>query len=253
MSSSKDISLPINDAQQSGCGCSSTQDTSAQQSGCGCGSTQDAPAQQSCCGSTQDTSAKNKNPATGRSLWRSLEAQSADAQTSEFIAREFSSASDVLEGEDRRNFIKIMGAGFALAGLGLTGCRRWPESKIVPNASQPANRTPGVSVTYSTAVDFMGIGYGLLATSYDGRPIKLDGNSAHPYWGGTSTSWMQSRVLELYDPDRSRQVFRAGKPSSDAEFKSWLGERAKAMQTKQGEGLVILTEKTSSEHTPSLG
>ncbi|MEI6024252.1 MAG: 4Fe-4S dicluster domain-containing protein [Phycisphaerales bacterium] len=233
MSSSKDISLPINDAQQSGCGCSSTQDTSAQQSGCGCSS-------------TQDTSAQNKVAATGRSLWRSLGAQSADAEASAFAAREFSAASDVLEGDDRRNFIKIMGAGFALAGMGLTGCRRWPESKIVPNASQPANRTPGVSVTYSTAVDFMGIGYGLVATSFDGRPIKLDGNSAHPYWGGTSTSWMQSRVLELYDPDRSRQVFRAGKPSTDAEFKSWLGERAKAMQAKQGDGLVVLTEKTSS-------
>jgi hypothetical protein len=102
MSSSQDISLPINDAQQSGCGCGSTQDVSTKQSGC-C-STQDVSTQQSgCgCGSTQDAPAQNKNAATGRSLWRSLEAQSADAQTSEFIAREFSSASDVLEGDDRR-------------------------------------------------------------------------------------------------------------------------------------------------------
>ncbi|MFM7807341.1 MAG: TAT-variant-translocated molybdopterin oxidoreductase, partial [Planctomycetota bacterium] len=182
----------------------------------------------------------------GASWWRSLGEREQEAQALAFAHREFPAAADTLEGDDRRTFIKITGAGFALAGLGLAGCRRWPESQIVPNASQPANRTPGVPVTYATACELRGVGYGLIATSYDGRPIKLDGNPDHPFWGGASTPWMQARVLQLYDPERSRQVFKAGKASSMAEFEAWIGERAKALGAKQGEGLAILMPETSS-------
>ena len=200
-------------------------------SGCGCSGTTAKPA---------------VDARKGAAWWRSLGEREQDAQAMAFAHREFPVAADELSGEDRRTFIKIMGAGFALAGLGLAGCRRWPESEIVPNASQPANRTPGVPVTYATACEVRGVGYGLVATSYDGRPIKLDGNPDHPFWGGASTPWMQARVLELYDPERSRQVFKSGQASSMAEFTAWLGERAKALAGRQGEGLAILMPATSS-------
>ena len=199
-------------------------------SGCGCGTTE----------TKQKVDARK-----GAAWWRSLGEREQDAQAMAFAHREFSAAADTLDGEDRRTFIKIMGAGFAMAGLGLAGCRRWPESQIVPNASQPANRIPGVPVAYATATEVCGVGYGLIATSYDGRPIKLDGNADHPFWGGTSTAWMQARVLELYDPQRSRQVFQSGKPSDYAAFEKWIGERTKLLQSKQGEGLAILTQANS--------
>jgi molybdopterin-containing oxidoreductase family iron-sulfur binding subunit len=223
MNPTNDISLPLAGAQGD-CGCHAHEATSD----CGCGS--------------HESHAVARRGAT---WWRSLGERDEDAQASAFAAREFSMASDVLEGDDRRTFIKLMGAGFALAGLGLTGCRRWPESKIVPNASQPANRTPGIAVSYSTAVDLMGVGYGLIATSYDGRPIKLDGNPAHPYWGGASTSWMQARVLELYDPDRSRQVFNKGAASDYASFAKWLRANADRLAATQGAGLAVLTQANS--------
>jgi molybdopterin-containing oxidoreductase family iron-sulfur binding subunit len=41
-------------------------------------------------------------------------------------------------------------------------------------------------------------------------------------------------------------VFKAGKASSMAEFEAWIGERAKALGVKQGEGLAILMPETSS-------
>jgi molybdopterin-containing oxidoreductase family iron-sulfur binding subunit len=182
----------------------------------------------------------------GAAWWRSLGEREHDAQALAFAHREFPAAADTLDGEDRRTFMKIMGAGFALAGLGLAGCRRWPESQIVPNASQPANRTPGVPVTYATACELRGVGFGLIATSYDGRPIKLDGNPDHPFWGGGSMPWMQAQVLGLYDPERSRQVFKGGKASGMAEFEAWIADRAKALAAKQGEGLAILMPETSS-------
>ncbi|MCE9619334.1 MAG: TAT-variant-translocated molybdopterin oxidoreductase [Planctomycetes bacterium] len=242
MKISKDIPLPL--AQSHGaCGCTSSDVAADSNGACGCGSSESAaPANGGCgCGSSKAVPAQR----SGSAWWRSLGEKSEDAEASAFASREFSMASDVLDGDDRRTFIKLMGAGFALAGLGLAGCRRWPESKIVPNASQPANRTPGIAVTYSTAVDLMGVGYGLVATSYDGRPIKLDGNAAHPFWGGASTSWMQSRVLELYDPDRSRQVFKNGAPSDYAAFAKWLRANADRLAAAQGEGLAILTQANS--------
>jgi molybdopterin-containing oxidoreductase family iron-sulfur binding subunit len=210
------IPLPVAQAETGGCGCSGSEPK------------------------------RTVDARKGVSWWRSLGERDQDAQALAFAHREFPAAADTLEGDDRRTFIKIMGAGFALAGLGLAGCRRWPESQIVPNASQPANRTPGVPVTYATACELRGVGYGLIATSFDGRPIKLDGNPDHPFWGGGSTSWMQARVLELYDPERSRQVFRSGKVSNMAEFDAFLAERAKALGAKQGEGLAILMPATSS-------
>jgi molybdopterin-containing oxidoreductase family iron-sulfur binding subunit len=215
--SDKTISLPVSQPQTGGCGCSDSSEPK-----------------------------RTVDARKGASWWRSLGEREQDAQAMAFAHREFPVAADALDGEDRRTFIKIMGAGFALAGLGVTGCRRWPESEIVPNASQPANRVPGVPVMYATATEVRGVGYGLMATSYDGRPIKLDGNAEHPYWGGASTPWMQARVLELYDPERSRQVFKAGKASNIAEFNAWLGERTKVLAAKQGEGLAILTQATSS-------
>ena len=48
-----------------------------------------------------------------------------------------------LSEQDQRHFLKIMGASMALAGLGLSGCRRWPSEEIAPYASRPEGRDPG--------------------------------------------------------------------------------------------------------------
>ena len=79
----------------------------------------------------------------GRELWRSLEDLSQSEEFVEFTQREFQEGAQVLEGDDRRQFMKIMGAGFALAGLGVAACRRLPETKIAPYAQRPADRDPG--------------------------------------------------------------------------------------------------------------
>ena len=55
----------------------------------------------------------------------------------------------------RREFLRLMGASLALAGA--TGCIRIPEEKLVPYAHRPPSRTPGVPVTYATAMEIGGI------------------------------------------------------------------------------------------------
>ena len=101
-----------------------------------------------------------------------------------------------------------MGASLGLAGLATTGCIRLPEEKLAPYAHRPENRTPGTPVSYATAMEIGGVAQGLLVTSFDGRPIKIEGNPSHPLNRGAADMLAQASVLELYDPDRSRGVMR---------------------------------------------
>src|SRR4051794_14336208 len=80
--------------------------------------------------------------------WRSLDEL---AQTPEFIERlhrEFPMAASEFDeqpdGLSRRNFLALMSASLALAGLAGTGCRgREPTEKIVPYVIKPEEVTPG--------------------------------------------------------------------------------------------------------------
>ncbi|MFM7050810.1 MAG: TAT-variant-translocated molybdopterin oxidoreductase [Planctomycetota bacterium] len=179
--------------------------------------------------------------------WRSAEDLEKTPEFREIMANEFGpNAQELASGDERRTFIKLMGAGFALAGL--AACRRWPETKIVPFAQGQAGRTAGVPVHYATSVEAMGVAWPVLAKSYDGRPIKLDGNPRLPFAAG-SNSVIQSRVLELYDPDRSRSITKQGAASTWTAFAGWCGEAATRFKANQGAGLAVLVDTSSS---PSL-
>ena len=179
--------------------------------------------------------------------WRSPDDLEKTPEFRELMAREFGpNAQELATGDERRTFIKLMGAGFALAGL--AACRRWPDTKIVPFAQGQANRTAGVPVHYATCVEVAGIAWPVLAKSYDGRPIKLDGNSALPFASG-SNAIIQSRVLELYDPDRSRSLTNKGVASTWTAFAGWCGEAGKKFKPSAGQGLAVLVDDSMS---PSL-
>ena len=63
----------------------------------------------------------------GQAYWRSLDEVADTPEFRSFMHREFpSGASELLDGGDRRHFLRIMGASMALAGMGIGGCRRWP-------------------------------------------------------------------------------------------------------------------------------
>src|SRR5438876_12372424 len=72
-------------------------------------------------------------PLTGKKYWRSLGEYSNTPEFREWLEREFpAGASEISEdGWSRRDFMKLMGASMALAGLGITSCRR-AEVHAVP-------------------------------------------------------------------------------------------------------------------------
>ncbi len=193
----------------------------------------------------------NGPQSNGRAYWRSLDELSHEAQYPELLADEFLGGTlSSLSSIERRRFLKLMGASLALAGL--AGCRRWPEEKIVPYSRRPAGRTPGVPVKYATGMEIGGRGLGLLVTSVDGRPIKIDGNPLHPTSRGGSGPLAQATILDLYDPDRARHG-RQGRAEADWDaFSAWLGANIEKISADQGSRLRVLCEATSSPSMASM-
>jgi molybdopterin-containing oxidoreductase family iron-sulfur binding subunit len=177
----------------------------------------------------------------------------ADGDPKEFP--ETASDATVSDPLSRRNFVQIMGASMALAGVAGTGCKRWEKDEIVPLSRRPEDQIPGIPQQYATAWDFAGVGQALVATSYEGRPIKIDGNPEHPFAdGGTvpgtrrhggSTAFAQASILDLYDPDRSRNVMREGRGATFTDFRAWL--EAERAQLRSGSTRIrVLSEASSS-------
>ena len=128
---------------------------------------------------------------SGAQYWRTLEELSDDPQFEELIHREFPRhASEWDESVDRREFLKLMGASLALAGL--AGCGRPDETHIVPYVKQPDGVVLGRPSFYATAMPFGGDAIGLLVESHEGRPTKIEGNPDHPSSLGATDAFAQA-------------------------------------------------------------
>ncbi|SFI58762.1 TAT-variant-translocated molybdopterin oxidoreductase [Planctomicrobium piriforme] len=183
---------------------------------------------------------------TGPRYWKSLEEYSEDP---EFLARaqkEFAPGAEWwIDQPSRREFLKTMGASFALAGL--TGCTiRQPEEKIIPYVQIPENMIPGKANFYATAMPQPGGAIGLLVESHEGRPTKIEGNPDHPTSLGATDAFSQASVLGLYDPLRTRVVQKKALISSWEEFLDDLVPRISIHRSQQGAGLCLLTEEILS-------
>ena len=183
-----------------------------------------------------------------RAYWRSLDDLRDTEDFRAWMHREFPSNADLLEGDDRRHFMKLMGASFALAGLGATACRRIPEQKIVPYAARPQERIPGKPVYYASSMERGGVGQGIVVKTYDARPMKLEGNPAHSTTVGGLDAMTQSEVLRVYDPHRSRTVLRDGEISDAATFEAWMADHGIKLGGKtSGTGsIAVLAEASGS-------
>ncbi len=173
-----------------------------------------------------------------------LEKLVASPEAQAAIEEQFGAATEELDGVSRRRWLQLMGASLALGGA--VGCR-FQEEQIAPFVFRPHNRIPGEAVKYATSIDFGGVSRSLLATSFDGRPIKLDGNPENPDSLGGSDVFIQARVLQLYDPDRLRNPVSI-KDETITE-KSWESFSEAARELLSGSDLskvAILSEPNSS-------
>ncbi|HEY5962196.1 MAG TPA: TAT-variant-translocated molybdopterin oxidoreductase, partial [Polyangiaceae bacterium] len=191
----------------------------------------------------------NKDPKPTH--WRSLAELGADPSFNNSLENEFAEPVDELtaDGVNRRSFLQVMGASMALAGA-TTGCR-WERDEILPLSQRPEALVPGEPRQYVTTFECDGVGSGLLVTTVDGRPIKIDGNPKHPESQGASTIYQQATILDLYDPDRSQDVTQAQNPGARSaatweQFAAWATGQMEALRAVAGDGLAFLFEPTSS-------
>jgi MoCo/4Fe-4S cofactor protein with predicted Tat translocation signal len=184
----------------------------------------------------------------GRAYWRSLDELANTPEFQDYVAREFpSQASEFNDPAGRRQFLKLMGASLALAGV--SACTRQPDEKIIPYVRQPEEVIPGRPLFYATSMAEGGVGMALLAENHLGRPTKLEGNPEHPASLGATNIFGQAAVLSLYDPDRSRTLRYRGDTKTWTGFVTALQGALNTQNALGGAGLRILTEPISS---PSL-
>src|SRR5438067_2950961 len=144
----------------------------------------------------------------------------------------------------RREFLRLAGASLALAGFG--ACTKQPIEKIVPYVTQPEEIVPGKPLRFATATTFNGYAQGLVVTSREGRPIKIEGNPDHPASLGATTIWAQADLLDLYDPDRAQAVMRGENISTWNDFLHDVDLALAAQQPSGGAGIHILTNTITS-------
>ncbi|MCC6402777.1 MAG: 4Fe-4S dicluster domain-containing protein [Fimbriimonadaceae bacterium] len=148
----------------------------------------------------------------------------------EFPARE------TLPGIDRRSLLKLAGGAAALATLG-SGCRFQPQRKIVPFVHAPDSYVPGKDKYFASAATLDGYATGILVRSYEGRPVKIEGNPHHPSSLGACNHRTMAETAVMYDPERLQA------PSLQGSFGTWGQFFTEALA---GGKLALLTGNVSS-------
>ena len=182
---------------------------------------------------------------TGPEYWRSLEELAGSDEFQEMLHREFpKGASEWLDDFSRRGFLRTMGASLALAGL--TGCTRMPITEIVPYVRQPENVVPGRPMFYATAFTLGGYASPILVESHLFRPTKVEGNPQHPASLGGTDVYAQASILDLYDPDRAKDITYMGDIRSWNAFMEAVRGPMSVQKSIAGSGIRILTQTVSS-------
>ena len=182
---------------------------------------------------------------SGKEYWRSVEEFVDAPEFEKFVKEEYPAHAEEWDDSlSRRNFVKVMGASLAFAGL--SGCVIQPAEKIVPYVIQPEEIVPGKPLFYATAMTLGGIATGLLAKSNEGRPTKIEGNPDHPQSLGATDVFAQASLLEMYDPDRSKEITYRGNPRTWQDFMTAIRGAIEENRADGGAGIRFLSETITS-------
>ena len=190
----------------------------------------------------------NSAPVNGRRYWRSLDELADTPEFKDWLHREFpQNASELEDGQSRRQFLKLMSASFALAGVATlgAGCRR-PEEKLMPYGQQPENHVYGEPQYFATAMPTRTGAVPLVVKAYEGRPVKVEGNAQFPNGNGGTDRYAQAAVLDLYDIDRAKKFKRDGAVISRELAVAFLQELSGKFAANGGAGLAFLAESSTS-------
>ncbi len=174
--------------------------------------------------------------------WKSLKDISSEEDYNRFLKQ-----SDHIEdnGLSRRNFLSLIAASVALAGL--EGCKK-PVQKIIPYVEAEIGTIPGIPKYYASTIPWKNNALGVVIENHDERPVKVEGNENHPSTLGKSNAFSQASTLEMYDPDRARGVKYNGKKVDWSDYLKF----AKNINSTKGEGLAVLMQESSSPTINSI-
>ncbi|HEX9018104.1 MAG TPA: TAT-variant-translocated molybdopterin oxidoreductase, partial [Anaerolineaceae bacterium] len=178
----------------------------------------------------------------GKEYWRSLNELVDSDSFDDLVRQEFPRQANLLDGLSRRDFLKVLGASLALAGL--AACVPQSQEKILPYTKPPEELIPGKPIYFASAMVQDGYAKGVLIETNMGRPTKVEGLPNHPASLGATDIFMQASLLELYDPDRASKVTNKGTAKTWADFTGALGGLTGNLG--QGAGLRILTGLVTS-------
>ncbi|MEJ1974434.1 MAG: TAT-variant-translocated molybdopterin oxidoreductase [Lacunisphaera sp.] len=191
-----------------------------------------------------DHPAPSQRELAGPKYWRSLDELADTPGFREHLAREFPEGASGMEGVDRRQFMRLMAASFALGGLGLAGCRR-PEKHILPYGKSVEYTVPGLPLYFATAMPLRKSAIPLLAETHQGRPTKVEGNPTYKPHGGASSLYAQASVLDLYDPERATQHSKGGNTLDVVAVRTLL-QSLHSTYAGKGAGFAVLADESSS-------
>jgi Fe-S-cluster-containing dehydrogenase component len=190
----------------------------------------------------------------GPSMWRTLEDKNKGPEELKQLAEEEQPGgfvTDLLSPKmlvSRRSFVQ--GSSIAALAAGLQGCVRRPENEIYPYSKAPEHLVPGISSHFATVTARGRDALGVVVTSHDGRPTKVEGNESHRRSLGGTDARGQLYVWDLYDPDRSQSPARrkgnALANATDEQFDAFLKELVTKHAADQGASLRILTPISNS-------
>jgi len=183
----------------------------------------------------------------GKRYWQSMDELAETPGFVEMLEEEFprqagAAPNEWVDAVSRRGFLKVMGASLALAGM--AGCTKQPDEPIMPYVKQPEDLVLGKPMYFASAFPFPTGAIPVLVKSDAFRPIKVDGNPDHPMAKGKSDSIVQGTLLDLYDPDRSKEVKYRGESSQFGEFERAF--IAAVNQSQGGQGIYFLSETITS-------
>ena len=105
---------------------------------------------------------------------------------------------------DRRDFLKLVGAGGVGTGAGfmLREAIKHPVENLVPYPVPPEDFSPGIATWYNTVCSMCSAGCGITVRTREGRAKKIEGNPSHPVSQGRLCARGQAGLQVLYNPDR---------------------------------------------------
>lgn len=183
---------------------------------------------------------------SGPGYWRSLDELADKPEFKQWLHREFPEGASEIEGVNRRGFLKIMSASFAMAGLGAAGCRR-PEQYILPYAKQPEGTIPGLPMYFSSAVQGTKEFIPVVVETHQHRPTHIEGNAGYALTKGSVTAQISASVLDLYDPDRMTHSYEGTRTLNRSEVKDVLAGITATFGQTRGQGLAVLARPCPSE------